>query len=350
MILNLLRCQWVCVTKATLLAISVGIGCSASSAVPTESVRPSEPPGVSAASDAGSDNDEAPALGPTKDACESLANASCSREARCRDNAFRLDYASPEDCVKEKSAACRARLRAPGSSYRDTNARACAAALETASCEDVVLGKVPGACRPPPGRYPARAACADDAQCESTVCLFEDQFPCGTCSEKKAAGALQRCSSPAQCPEGEACHDGMDDRVMKNGVCRSIVGEGELCQNAFCAAGLWCQSGVCVRTRGEGQSCGLEGPCDPAKGLACDVLGTRKCFAPTAKFKRDEACDSTGLCEVGFYCTRLPRVGSVCVALPGKDEACTTLCAAPARCAGTGANRRCVIETPESCR
>lgn len=334
-----------CTTVATSAPGGADGDDAGSAALPTE-------PRPLPSSDGGADG-AAPT--PEVDACVQYAEARCARDAQCRENAFTIDYAAKSDCVSARTKECEGRIGISGSRYAKADAAACAAAYASFGCAEVLVGRVPAACVPPAGTLALRAVCADDAQCASGVCLFESHQECGRCSEKSPAASIQRCSSSAQCPQGEACKS-MSSSTMLNGTCRPLARDGEYCSNNYCGAGTFCVSGVCTATRELGEECGpFAGPCDPAKGLACDVFGklgpANRCVAPVRKFKLDGECDSSGLCEQGSYCVAYPGFGvSVCQEMPAVGEKCESTCAPPARCAGSGDARRCVLETASTCK
>jgi len=338
---------------AALASAGLFVACSATATSPPDTaISPTEAGATADTGVLGEPTEDGGGPSPSTAPCAAFAEARCDREATCRENAFTLEHGSRAACVAKKTAACNALRTAPGSTYAEADALACAKALPSYACSDMVLGHVPDACLPPAGTFALDASCAEDAQCASGVCLFEDSAPCGKCRPKSPAGQLQRCSSTAQCPATEGCTS-ISTTVMRNGVCRTIVGVGDPCQNAHCDADSYCVSGICSPAARLGKACGpFAGPCDPRRGLTCDIgLANPVCIALARTFAADEECDSTGACELGYTCTAFPGIGGVCVALPEEGDSCESTCAPPARCAGigTGTARECVIETPATC-
>jgi hypothetical protein len=290
--------------------------------------------------------DLAPDL-PSTEFCAAYAAKFCDRVASCSPPYLVWVYGTTAACAQRFELQCQAEAVAPGSGVSAAAAMTCAAALDGASCDDLMADSVP-ACQVK-GTLPAGAACGSGSQCASGFCRTPETAFCGKCDARGAEGSS--CDSDAACQFPLLCSEA--------GRCAAPAGEGELCNESRpCKPGpLFCGSdNTCHRPSGEGKACNRTGsaayqPCET--GLIC---------RPTA----NGTCRPLRLVDPGLTCGISPTGSSVvlcngsgsCVddtcRLPGKDgEACTASplgdsggCLPPALCLGG----LCKLPDPASCR
>ncbi|MCB9556378.1 MAG: hypothetical protein H6707_09770 [Deltaproteobacteria bacterium] len=190
---------------------------------------------------------------------------------------------------------------------------------------------------------PIGAACADNGDCKSGMCLVDPSFPAGYCLDRCAAAdcvegtchtysGQQLCFKA--CDADAACRDGY---VCDYGVCRPPCTDGRRCanddrcvdgrckpackQDGECASDLRCQDGKCVAR------CKVKADCLP--GFVCDTASGQCKAAPGGAM--GESCTSSAKCATS-YC------------LPGR-KLCSIKCQGTADCP-TG--YRCALETYDS--
>lgn len=141
------------------------------------------------------------------------------------------------------------------------------------------------------------AACSDNAHCESGYCSGLTTTTCGLCASPTVATTGNSCGAGTICAKGSRCTDG---------VCVETRGEGESCDSKakVCGTALNCKAGVCERDRALGASC---------EGAKCDVFfpgafcspSTKKCVVLERLSQAWGGCVVSGegaTCGPGLYC------------------------------------------------
>jgi hypothetical protein len=322
----------------TLAAISFACGGSADAGVPT-ATSPADPGGSDdpnargnvpadtgwAAGGQGSAPGQAPPA--IVAACGALADAVCQRTKACAPGIFPALYMNDAACVAVNAKRCAADAMSPGVTLDANGTNACATAITTVTCEDLIDDRLPAVCRPS-GTLASGAACLSGLQCKTGFCAGASKGSlCGVCSMPTKAGAA--CVA-GTCPSGSTC--------QKN-VCVARKKIGEPCTaTSECGTGQVCLDGkACAAGGVEGTLCALDADCNILQGLrcsfttntctklaiveigqSCGVVGANAalCHASDcsnagvciARVKEGQACSSTTRCESGLSC-----VGSKCV-------------------------------------
>ena len=189
-------------------------------------------------------------------ACGTYGLAQCEALSRCSPATIADDYGDVSTCALRNAALCELALSGPGTSATGDSKTACASALATASCPDVLSHLVP-ACQPAPGGLEKGAPCNDAAQCKSTLCS-SDWGSCGQCFDPPPTNAGDPCSTGCVLPM--SCHGGM---------CLPPGDVGATCDVYGCKLGLRCIGGMCSQPRGPGAPCtGIE--CDEDHFVECN--------------------------------------------------------------------------------
>jgi hypothetical protein len=221
------------------------------------------------------------------EACILYAAASCKAQAACRS----ADSGNGYGCALH----CPDALFAPGSTRTAEVVKECAAALATASCEDLANGVYPPCVTP--GTRKVGEPCLYSAQCESLACNTDDSGGCGTCA--RALDPNEDCTGPdTQCPGSHECIEGtcqIHTDVYKDpgepctsqvecdydsycdGVCKSLPNANESCEGFdACVSGFYCAAAdhVCHADPLLNEPCGSSARTDYprcAVGLGCTV-------------------------------------------------------------------------------
>ena len=194
-----------------------------------------------------------------------------------------------------------------------------AAELET--CSNVVFAKAQVGQDCAAGLGGARCAAG------AGICFAEPTgVPC------KAWGKAGELCSKAPCAPGLLCILGV--QPSDPAFCSAPRKQGEACPaDAYCAAGLSCESKVCALAGDVGAACGGK----PSKCLPQLTCGP---FSETCIPRRPVGgpCYLSGHCELGLACHGVGTMGQVCLpgtpqdgsdapGLPQDGELCTGLCA-----------------------
>jgi hypothetical protein len=268
------------------------------------------------------------ATGPELAACTAWATHYCDRLAACAPVSLAVDYGDEASCVDRGRPACLSALRAPSTGATPSTVTACAQAYETASCEDVVVGRPPPACRVA-GSLPTGAACGDDWQCAAANgaghCKMAPDEGCGTCAV--LGGPRDSCDSDRDCQYGLVCYF----------TCMAPVAAGEACDGMTrqCQQTLICLDYMCSRPYQAGAACSARAdPCDRDHGLYCDP--EKKVCSPYAAAEVGAPCGSGILCRASTCMTDDPTETARCVAAADDGARCDPQngrpCRAPARC------------------
>lgn len=257
--------------------------------------------------------------------CEDYARASCSKQAQCSDFQALYVSANVEACVGNVLRTCELSARSPDATWTAETAAQCASAYGTATCDDILSGNIPQACRAP-GKRAIGAPCGDAFQCASSYCKKAQGSRCGTCTDLAKDG--QSCSS-VTCDYGLRCI---------NGTCGPYRSEGEACDGqARCKPSLACMQGFC-RTPMLGGSCAAQTECSFNKLQYCSAASLTCQTLPWVVAKVGDACgdgaDAIVDCEYDAYCRSTGSTSfGVCTKLPGEGQACADgLCSAPLTC------------------
>jgi hypothetical protein len=208
-------------------------------------------------------------------AVSDAANAYCNRVNSCAPAYGTLAFGTTATCVTRLSMELTSQLSAPGTSSSPAQAEACAKALPTTACGDLLARKTPAACQTLPGMLAAGAACAIDAQCIGTRCRVPPNMLCGTCTTPAPAGA--NCSVDDDC---------QPDMTCVNETCVQYGDEGATCStNLPCRPDLGCVGGMCGTPSANGVTCASSAECDQLNGSFCNPL-SKQCgtvgFAPAS--------------------------------------------------------------------
>lgn len=184
---------------------------------------------------------------------------------------------------------------------------------ERACCEGVCA---PARLKAAIGEPCIDARCVEGAYCEGPTCVARQ--PSGAACEPPEGHAVSR-----ECIEGTVCSDNGDG----TGTCRPLPALGEACVEGMCAdLGASCDftMGICVKIRGEGETCdpgayggcGLGLRCHPDRKLCERVVAGESCSL--GAFGED--CGPLAYCQ-DFTCTPQRAIGESCES----DAACQNL-------------------------
>jgi hypothetical protein len=287
------------------------------------------------------------------DACAQEAAALCDKIDLCVKNATTLFFTDKPTCVSRAKSDCVATLGAADIDTSPDDVVACATALPNASCDDALANKVT-ACDPKPGKRATGAACADDAQCQSTYCAIVKGTNCGTCAAPSSAGDSCATSS---CSRGLKCND-KTSTCQPDGASGASCDEGHPCgYRLSCVTPIGMSTGSCQAAPTTlGASCDVRQrnapECDYTSALTCGVL-SNTCEAATYT-GAGGACGLVGIkivfCNAASICFgAMGATPGVCKALALEGQACDDTngpaCMAPARCVGGS----CALPDPGRC-
>lgn len=261
----------------------------------------------------------------------------CQMMVSCPEMAAEISFSSEAACIEFMKAEGDigvgeqvALVKAGKIAYDAAKAGQCLKAM-AASCE---MGKVePQVCRETfTGLVKDGDACDVTAVCgAASYCKAPDgKDPgCpGTCAPRGKLG--DACKSSDECPQDAGCVAGSDGKAVC--AAEKAAGEGEGCDNADCATGLFCDWGAarsggeakCAKPKAAGGACGGSDGCE--KGLFCkksDTAGV--CTAPA---KEGEACGKPmgkGECVTGTVCAVAGKMTAKvlkCMKIKKIGEAC----------------------------
>lgn len=271
--------------------------------------------------------------------CDSYASAVCTKLDACSHFAVALEYGDVATCTTRTAKGCQLGIDAPGTGVTAANLDACSNALGAASCDDLLGGKPPDACKTPAGTLADGAACGEDAQCSGRRCR-KSGATCGACSKRGAAG--DSCTTSSDCEEGLRC----------SGTCAVPVQAGGTCDTAHsCAIGLFCKAGVCAKSGGAGEACqatGVPGECNAIAGLYCNPQ-SKVCETITL-LSAGQSCSTPGsLCSAASTCVGTSS-SRTCLAPAADGAPCDDVkgphCLGPATCE----NGVCTLDDPAACK
>lgn len=278
----------------------------------------------SAPTDAGADAEAGADAAAAEAACNAWAQTYCSTMKACT-GIFGSMWYDMNDCTTLERDACLLSLDATGSARTVGEVTNCAAAMATASCDDLFYRQGPPACAYANGTLPDKAACVTDSQCQSGVCMGTAFNVCGYCEATPQPGAS--CT-------GTVCAGG----ACVGSKCVPWRWLGDACDASHpCEPELACQSGVCVHNGRSGAPCASVDDCDVLQGYFCDTA-TSTC-QKTPLSSAGEPCEHFYQCSAGTLCVSQGDAGPPqCVPEVGPGESCgyaaQRFCRDPYSCAG----------------
>ncbi len=272
-------------------------------------------------------------------ACADWATHYCNRLDACAPLSLELGYGDLAECVERSKPVCSSALRAEGTGQSPSRIESCAQAYDTATCEEVVVGKPPSGCAAP-GALRAGAPCGDDSQCAGPngYCRMASDETCGTCAVLGSVGA--GCYSDRDCEHGLVCYF----------TCMAPVSAGAACDGMTrqCPATMLCLDYACVPLGASGAPCSPRAEtCDRDHGLFCDPE-LKRC-SPYALASAGMPCGGGTTCRGGRCVTDPLTQKSTCAANAADGADCDPTsgpsCNAPARCVGG----KCKFPEPARC-
>jgi hypothetical protein len=278
-------------------------------------------------------------------ACASLASALCKRLSDCTQFGLSAEYADEATCETREKISCLDTLNAPGTSLTPQAYQACAGAVPSAACTDILGNhQIPDACKSGPGTLADGTACDDGSQCKGQRCRVPTGQTCGVCSTIAAAGAA--CADTSNCDYGLVC---------ANTVCVAPGAAGATCDAGHpCGVGFVCKTGTCSAVLAAGATCDpVSQNCDPLAGLFCNP--TTKVCAQITIVAAGAQCGLTpsggAACGAKGFCRKpVGAAAGTCVAAAADGQPCDTVngpsCTAPATCV----NAVCKLPDSAACK
>lgn len=298
-------------------AFVVAGGCSSSSSSGATGTGGGD--GGSTSSDGGGGNGDSGAVSAdAAKACADAADAFCNQVQTCSPFGMQATFGDVATCKTRFALGCTQTFSFPGTSATPAGTEACAKALPSISCDDLIAGNLGGDCATKPGTVANGGACGDDAQCTSTFCARAPDSQCGTCSDVSTAGGA--------------------------------------CTNGACSAGLTCPKGgsTCQKPVA-GQidaACQSQADCDLAHGVGCNT-NDNKCLK--LEISSDGSCGADSItpskftvCPANGSCDAL--LGGSCHAAAADGASCSTgdtgpTCMSPAKCV----SGKCTLPDANAC-
>lgn len=288
------------------------------------------------------------------EACGALADAYCTRVAACAPVFVTATFGDLDACKTRMALSCEPIVGAPGAGSTASVLSACAGALGSVACGDLLTNGTADACKPHGGSIANGNACGDDWQCQSGRCKKDPSSGCGTCGPRASSGGT--CASNADCQFGLVCAAGTKTCVALAPIGSSCDGGHPCAIGASCVGASSGSSGTCRATAEAGAACDPQAKnapgCDLLQGLYCD---------PTSKTCRTIAfAGAGGTCGYANGAFTTCRDGAVCKVGSGDTGACIAPAADGASCdasngPGCLAGAACIggicrLEDPASCR
>jgi len=281
--------------------------------------------------DKAADGGDAAAL-TVEEGCTQEADAICSALSGCATFWVQLFYGDKTTCVSRLTFSCKNDQMVNGITRTPDEMAACAQAVKSSSCPDLVASKFPAACQVKPGTLMNGIGCGSDWQCQSTYCNTNGQT-CGACGPRAAAGGT--------CTTDDGCMTGM---VCASGHCVTPGVSGASCDpmKQPCRSDLYCTSAsTCAPHVGAGASCAdSASACDLFQGVACNPF--------------NHVCETVAVAQGGAACGIVNRTLTLCVALDQCGGATLTqpgVCASPAgdgeACGESNSGHNCIA--PATC-
>ena len=273
----------------------------------------------------------------TKEVCNDIAAAKCSRLATCSPSMFDMRWSNSTTCTTREALLCRT-ITADSPALTASELEPCAASWESFACEEMLAGSTPDACY---HNQFDTYACVTDEECKTGYC-DRRAANCGACAEVPAPGSP---CGDSGCGLSMVCADSTQ-------LCQTPRLNGQLCSADFpCKAPLECvgasASATCASPATTlGSTCDvtrMSGPdCDESAGLACNTL-TGRCEMQPVAGPQMPCGIINGLktrCKEGANCvhpqseltgTCIPAVADMGQCDPGTGLACLF----PSRCSSS---------------
>jgi hypothetical protein len=276
-----------------------------------------------------------------------MAGATCDALEACGSLLLPSLFGDRATCLARLAEGCAEDQGVPGTSRTLADIAACAGAMATASCHELLISRYPAACAVKPGARADGAACGSDWQCQSTHCRRSGD--CGVCAPRAGEGGA--CTTDSGCLPAMRCTGVMC--ATPGEVCS---GSADPAPWALCASDSYCSrpvsGGSCVVKYGPEGGCEtgvltngglLTEACDLVKGVACNPASKTCRFARVVR--AGEACGLVdgyvGICAGRGRCVSpVPLSTSltgICAEPAADGAACGTAadgaaCVPPARC------------------
>jgi hypothetical protein len=268
---------------------------------------------------------------PTADqACNDLSTGLCNALAACSTFILQLGFGDAATCVSRNNLACTIAQNATGVGRTIADIEACAHALPSLSCADLVAHKMPAACQDKPGSVLNGAPCGASTQCQSTYCRLQSQ--CGVCAPRQAVGAA--CTSNDQCEPGLTCASSL---CVTPGELAQVCDEKDPCRDdLYCSSGTGSGTGTCAIKVGAGKSCAdTDKACDILQGVGCNST-TKTCQTVRVAHRAESCglvsgtlvlCEAAGSCDgaafpVAGTCSPAAADGESCGAATTNNRSC----------------------------
>lgn len=268
-------------------------------------------------------------------ACTDVATAVCTRIAACSNYWLKAAYGDHAACVARARLAfsCPGVFSLDGATATPTQFEACATALQSTTCQDLIVAKWPTACQLA-GTRPNGSGCGMAMQCQSGACNTTTASQCGTCAAMPQAG--DTCTTD-ECDGGLTC---------VNGVCARYGSAGDTCDaNHPCNPFLTCRSGTCGTPLAGGATCDPQASQCDAYGASLFCNAQRLCqvidvvgAGSQCGYAAGATCTAMGTCRNGL-CVSAAADGAACDVTNGPQ------CLWPATCA----QGLCHLTDPAGC-
>jgi hypothetical protein len=227
----------------------------------------------------------------------------------------------------------------PGTQATPVQMEACAAAVQTESCDEALDNPQPSACDVP-GTVPVTGACGSDAQCQTGYCKPTQGSLCGTCTARVPGGSP--CTVDSDCSASLVCNAA---------TCIGPLPLGAACSSTQpCLRSLTCISGKCATPLPAGQACTAATDCAGSHGVYCNTK-TKTC-TQTAVAIVGQPCGVVAgnltACTAGASCANITSGMGTCHQPAADGAPCgpSISCVPPAVCTSTA---RCTLPNPSVC-
>lgn len=237
-------------------------------------------------------------------ACDAYVTTVCNKLQECFPLALNSTYSDVAQCMDQTKLSCMSALGAQGTGATTAALDACTTAFKSATCDVLLGGTVPDACKTPAGTLADGKACGDlicdatrkcvepgkqgDACSATKLCGRDVVCQKGTCDKPLALGATCNPAEPA-CDQarGHMCGANMTCEELKlakpGEPCGVVKGQITSCgAHGRCKLAAGAQSGTCEAAAADGQ------PCDNQKGPGC--LTPARCVKGVCTIADPNAC------------------------------------------------------------
>lgn len=270
--------------------------------------------------------------------CQKYARWACEKMSQCNEIVFESFFGSAARCEAHSSAFCLESARTPDTAKTPEFFAKCAEDWPELPCyaHQLVFQDI-GALCPFSGKRPNGAACAEEGQCQSGSCFFQQSADtCGTCVQRSPVGGACNFvpgSRGRQCVGEAYCKP--DEDLADDEICVKFVGQSGDCgpksaSYLTCGPGLTCVYSPSAPT--------VFGKCEPPKitlNSACaapDSDGFSATHPPCSAAQNLICID--GACQLATY----GAPGDACVPLgtapgAGQFHACESGICLSGKCA-----------------